>query len=251
MRAAKETKSIVAPVGIAWADVASKEPSIDLYYKDGAHPSPAGTYLNACVFYATIFGRSPVGLPSEVSGTPVNLDMERVETGKTTVLVNLPAEQARKLQEAGWRASLELRRNGGYLPSTPPSTPSLAALPAGERLDKSNLEGTWNGKILFYPVGPVDMTLRLQSSSSGWTGHLDLHYHAKDIPDESVELTDLKINEREIRFSDPKSVDVSDLPVGFVGVVTRAGEMMGTAETTVDKGDDSVKVLGDWKLARK
>ena len=33
-----------------------------LYSGDGSHPSAWGTYLNACVFYATILKKSPVGL---------------------------------------------------------------------------------------------------------------------------------------------------------------------------------------------
>ena len=31
----------------------------DLYKKDGSHPSAKGAYLAACVFYATIFEKSP------------------------------------------------------------------------------------------------------------------------------------------------------------------------------------------------
>jgi hypothetical protein len=251
MRATRETKSIVAPAGIAWAEVEKNDPSINLFYKDGSHPSPAGTYLNACVFYATLFGRSPVGLPSRISGTPVNLDTEKVEPEKTAVLVDLPMAEAHKLQQAAWHASVFIRLHGASLPTKPPPAPSLSALPAGEPIDAANLQGTWTGQILFYPVGPVDMTLRLEPALVGWTGHLDLKYHAKDIPDESLDLTDLKIGEREITFTDPKSVDVSNLPVHFVAILTATGEMQGTAETSVEKDDHSVKVLGDWKLIRK
>jgi hypothetical protein len=126
-RAAKETKSIVAPVGVAWADVRSKDPSLELYIEDGSHPTPAGTYLAACVFYATLFGRSPEGLASKIMGTPVNLDTELPVSGKTAVLVDLKAEQARVLQQAAWQASLKLRRNGGFLPQE--RVPALASQP--------------------------------------------------------------------------------------------------------------------------
>jgi len=123
-RAAKDTKSIVAPVGVAWADVRTNNPGIQLYIDDGSHPSPAGTYLAACVFFATIIGRSPIGLPSKVSGTPVNLDTAQPVPGKTAVLIDLKPEQARILQQAAWNASLKLRRNGGFLPKEP--VPALA-----------------------------------------------------------------------------------------------------------------------------
>ena len=251
MRATRETKSIMAPAGLAWAEVEKDNPAINLFYKDGSHPSPAGTYLNACVFYATIFGRSPVGLPSRISGTPVNLDTEKLEPGTTAVLVDLPSAEARTLQQAAWDASVYVRLHGPSMRTTLPPVPSLAPLPAGEKIDEASLGGTWTGQIRFYPVGPVDMTLRLQPALVGWNGHLDLQYHAKDIPDESVDLADVRVTDHQISFTDPKSVDVSNLPVHFVGVLSAAGEMQGTAETIVNKGDDSVKVLGNWKLLRK
>lgn len=51
----------VAPVGLAWQNVAKTQPSISLWQADGSHPSTAGTYLAACVFYNFFYGRSPVG----------------------------------------------------------------------------------------------------------------------------------------------------------------------------------------------
>lgn len=251
MRATRETKSIVAPAGLAWAEVEKDDPNINLFYRDGSHPSPAGTYLNACVFYATIFGRSPVGLPSRISGTPVNLDSEKLQTGTTAVLVDLPSAEARKLQQAAWDASVYVRLHGPSMPTTLPPVPTLAPLPTGEKITDANLQGTWTGQILFYPVGPVDMTLRLEPAIIGWNGHLNLQYHVKDSADESLDLTDLKVTDHEITFTDPKSQHVSNLPVHFIGVISATGDLQGTAETSVDKGDDSVKVLGNWKLLRK
>ena len=49
-------------VGLAWLAVAQRHPEVDLWQSDGIHPSPAGTYLAACVFYAAIFRQSPSGL---------------------------------------------------------------------------------------------------------------------------------------------------------------------------------------------
>ncbi|MBK8227762.1 MAG: hypothetical protein IPK70_11390 [Flavobacteriales bacterium] len=51
----------VAPVGAAWKVVRDTQPGINLYDADGSHPSPAGTYLAACVFYCTLFEESCVG----------------------------------------------------------------------------------------------------------------------------------------------------------------------------------------------
>ena len=61
----------VAPVGVAWKKVRDDNDAIHLYDSDGTHPSYSGSYLAACVFYATIFNKSPVGLTYTGSLTPL------------------------------------------------------------------------------------------------------------------------------------------------------------------------------------
>jgi MYXO-CTERM domain-containing protein len=69
-----EATLYVAPVGLAWARVhddlvaAGEDPTDDgsafhgLYNPDGSHPSAAGSSLAAWAIYASLTGRSPVGL---------------------------------------------------------------------------------------------------------------------------------------------------------------------------------------------
>jgi hypothetical protein len=52
----------VAPVGAAWQAVISAPGGPELWQQDGSHPTVSGTYLAACVFFAAIFHRTPVGL---------------------------------------------------------------------------------------------------------------------------------------------------------------------------------------------
>lgn len=59
---ANELDVMVAPVGIAWQNGIEKDPQLNLWNPDGAHPSREGSYLSACVFYAIIFQKSPEGL---------------------------------------------------------------------------------------------------------------------------------------------------------------------------------------------
>ena len=59
---ARELGIGVAPVGLAWNDARSRAPEIALWQADGSHPTVQGTYLAACVFYAAILRRSPVGV---------------------------------------------------------------------------------------------------------------------------------------------------------------------------------------------
>jgi hypothetical protein len=50
----------VVPAGVAWRIARHEHPEVVLY-ADPVHPGPAGAYLIACVFHATLLGRSPVG----------------------------------------------------------------------------------------------------------------------------------------------------------------------------------------------
>jgi hypothetical protein len=54
LQMAQKNHTLVAPVGVAWRTVRKKYPEIALY-ADDVHPNPTGTYLAACVFYATLF----------------------------------------------------------------------------------------------------------------------------------------------------------------------------------------------------
>lgn len=58
---AEANDGYAAPVGWAWKLVRETHPDIDLYSTDGSHPSPAGTYLAACVFHCTLFRTTAVG----------------------------------------------------------------------------------------------------------------------------------------------------------------------------------------------
>lgn len=60
--AAAATQSDVIPAGDAWQRATGLAIGVPLWQDDGSHPAVAGTYLVACVLYAELVGRSPVGL---------------------------------------------------------------------------------------------------------------------------------------------------------------------------------------------
>ena len=62
MELATNNNASVAPVGVAWEMVRNLYPSIELYSPDESHPSLAGSYLAACVFYSSIFRETSLGL---------------------------------------------------------------------------------------------------------------------------------------------------------------------------------------------
>jgi hypothetical protein len=58
---ASEVNAIVVPCGKAWEKARAERPNFNLYASDDVHPSSQGSYLNACVFFATLAGRNPEG----------------------------------------------------------------------------------------------------------------------------------------------------------------------------------------------
>lgn len=91
-------KSPVAPVGLAWESVLKNNKTIKLHRSDKSHPTAAGTYLAACVFYGTIHNQSPVGLPARLYSKP---------SSKGKIVVQLTDAQAKLLQQAAWKAVQE------------------------------------------------------------------------------------------------------------------------------------------------
>jgi Domain of unknown function (DUF4886) len=94
LRAARELDAEVAPVGLAWRAALTASPDLVLHTADRSHPNILGTYLAACVFYATLFGETPVGLSNE---------LPRDESVKLVI----EKEQASTLQQAAWAAVKE------------------------------------------------------------------------------------------------------------------------------------------------
>jgi hypothetical protein len=57
-----ELGALVVPVGRAWQRFLAAHDTPVLHDRDQSHPTPAGTYLAACVFLAALFQQNPIGL---------------------------------------------------------------------------------------------------------------------------------------------------------------------------------------------
>jgi len=66
----REIGATVIPVGLAWQTFLASYRSPALHDKDKSHPTLAGSYLAACVFYAVIFAGSPIDLEVGIDGLP-------------------------------------------------------------------------------------------------------------------------------------------------------------------------------------
>ncbi|MFO1110662.1 MAG: hypothetical protein U1E61_15895 [Bradyrhizobium sp.] len=84
--AGNANNALVIPAGLAFARSLGKQPELNLYAPDKRHPSLAGTYLAACVTFAALTGKSPVG---------------------NAYLAGIDAPTAKFLQEVAWETVQE------------------------------------------------------------------------------------------------------------------------------------------------
>jgi hypothetical protein len=81
----EELGATIVPAGVAWQQFLRKHDRPVLHDKDMSHPTLAGSYLAASVFFAVLFEESPVGIAS--------------------VLKGLTQAEVELLQKAAWRAT--------------------------------------------------------------------------------------------------------------------------------------------------
>jgi hypothetical protein len=104
----------VVPAGVAWEASLHGRPRLTLHMADKKHPTPAGTYLNACVFYAVLYHESPHGLTGQISDG-------------TTVYISLDAADATYLQDVAWATVRQVGRVAATRATTrPASRPTTA-----------------------------------------------------------------------------------------------------------------------------
>ena len=66
----------IVPVGVAWHNFISQHRLPVLHDKDQSHPTLAGSYLAACVFFAVLFSENPVGIGCDLKGlTPAEAEL--------------------------------------------------------------------------------------------------------------------------------------------------------------------------------
>ncbi|MCY3767334.1 MAG: hypothetical protein OXH06_18105 [Gemmatimonadetes bacterium] len=64
-----EVGALVIPIGLAFEEAYRRRPDLQLHMPyDGTHPSLAGTYLAAATVFASLYGRSPLGVQYDYFG---------------------------------------------------------------------------------------------------------------------------------------------------------------------------------------
>jgi hypothetical protein len=96
-RIARETGSILAPVGLVWASLRNSA-AVHLYERDGSHPSVPGSVAAALTLSAAMFGVAPEGIPGDLYGFEI-LRGGALASDRTR-LSSLSDEQLREIREA-------------------------------------------------------------------------------------------------------------------------------------------------------
>ena len=75
MKSGEQHQALVIPVGVAFKRAYEARPELTLHKKfDGTHPDLLGTYLAACVVFASVFNITPVGLNYDYFGAIAKSD---------------------------------------------------------------------------------------------------------------------------------------------------------------------------------
>ncbi len=88
----------LCPVGRIWRYLRKNHPEIELYDRDGSHPSTEGTYAAACAFYVMLFRHNPDGITYSADLDPNTASLIRGAV-RTIVFNSLP-EWKRPLPQA-------------------------------------------------------------------------------------------------------------------------------------------------------
>ena len=90
--AADDVKGMLVPVGEGWRAAWRADASLPLYGPDDFHPSPAGSYLAALMFFEKLSGRSPVGLPNPSGSNDKALRDVRLDAAQLRIVQSAAAE---------------------------------------------------------------------------------------------------------------------------------------------------------------
>jgi hypothetical protein len=102
-RASLELGAPVAPVGVAMARAHAERPDLEFLGPDGVHTTWIGAYLAAATIYATVYERTPEGLPFHLA---------------------VSAEDAAFLQRIAWETVTDWQAGSDILPPTQPELAS-------------------------------------------------------------------------------------------------------------------------------
>ena len=239
---AREIGAILAPVGPTWQKARMQNPEIELYAKDGSHPSPLGSYLAASVIAQTLFRDRNRKPPAEIVGRKI-ASSGKFEDEAPAVLVAASPEETSLLHGLARDTVRELRDHGGYLNAAMPSQP-LTMDPRRTLRDGESIDGRWAGTLSYFPSS-ADLEIDLALNDGKCEGAARIK-----IPDRKqsygAPLAGCTVDGNEVVFS------VVMLPVPFL-LDRFTGHLRGdTLAGTVERTGRELtnRMTGSWSLRR-
>jgi|GEM_PF-744922 len=252
MEIGRELGCRVVPVGIAWQRardyLAQAGRQCPLYLPDGAHPSPAGTYLAACMFVTVLTGRSPLGLPSSVHVSQSDPEVAAfgLPGAGGGVPLRLGALETALIQRAVWEVYLELQQIGGHSVVEPGPPPEVPALPPGIPWRGVDLRGDWVGELTLFPgFERTGMVLTFSGEEDLPEVELHLSFEPPVQPDIRRHIRPVQRDGAGFRFTDPAGP--VDTRIVYRGVYT-GKTLLGIAEA---RRGNEVVALGQWLAVRR
>jgi hypothetical protein len=250
---AKELHAVFVPAGMTWHAVRKAKPTLELYNADGSHPSPTGTYLNACCFLGTLLDKSPVGAAHEITGPAINVDGKPNAKGDGQ-LAKLDQPTAARLQAEAWDVCSKLTKSGGYPDITKPSQPELPTLASGDGIKPEALEGHWVGTTKLYPrfmlakavEWPVKMEMTCSRKDGDWEISLKIA-NGGALQDKPQNVSNITVQDKSLSFDDSARVIDDSKPT--YRAILKDGKLMGIAE--VKSKDGSFFMIGSWELHKE
>ncbi len=248
---AKELHALVAPVGIVWQAVRKAKPDLELYNRDGSHPSPAGTYLAASCFLATLLNVDPTGAAAEITGPAVDVEGQ---ANRDRRLAKLDQPTASLLQSEAWKIHSSLAKSDGYPDVAKPAPPQLPSLPAGDPIKPEALEGHWVGTTKLYPrffltntsdwPGKMELTCTRQNGTWEFTVTVAL---VKALPSTPQKATNIMVQDKSLSFDDSARVINGASPT--YRAILKDGKLLGIAE--MKSKEMSYFAIGTWELHKE
>jgi len=158
---ASELDAILAPVGLVWDKVRTND-QLDLYFRDGSHPSPQGSYLLATTLFATLFQETPLGLSGNISGKKLSSKGEPSRESQS--LIQISTANAKLIQTNSWEVVKTIQKEGYPKIERPPLNYTIPVLPKGDKIKLKKIEGKWYGTS-FYGSNYLGLILDIHSTN--------------------------------------------------------------------------------------
>lgn len=223
-QSASELGASIAPAGLAWKRMRELHPQLELFDPDGSHPSPAGTYLSACVFLEVLVGRGCEGATRNLP----NIKMSEAEQRWVTDAAHYGVEQLK----------------AGVLVALPkPDYGSVKALPVPVLSKTSDWVGTWQGAAKMYN-STHQMELQLELDGRKCNGTISI-VQAQSKFRVSYPLSACTVDADTLVFatSDPRLL-VED----YKAVLSSDGHLTGTH--SLHSNDAYTRILGSFELKK-